>query len=188
MSAEPNMSTSTDWYCTKNRVAHFVGRESNVGEVSDYVMDSAYKWVNGELQREDIDPFKPELIPKLKADADLEMAMVWYACDLMTTVISGNQHHGRILPDGIIASQSFAQGDISMTYHKAEPTEHYEEMTTPDFHMRAQRAMRRFFNKLTDEFKRTKKSVMAIKNRLHGNEADYANRLYTRTQGFRGYY
>lgn len=186
--SEPNMSTSSDWYCTKNRVAHLIGRESNIAEISDYTMDIAYKWVNGELQKEGISPRKSDVIPKLKADSDVEMAMAWYACDVMTTVISGNQHHGRILPDGIIASQSFAQGDISMTYHKAEPTEHYEEMTTPDFYMRAQRAMRRFFNKLDDEFKRAKKSVIAVSNKMKDGEYDFANRMYTRKLGFRGYY
>lgn len=179
--SEPNPSTAADWYCTKNRVAYFVGRETNVAEIGDYVMDSAYKWVNGELTKEEIDPNDTDIIPKLKADTNIEMAMTWSACDIMTTVISGNQHHGRILPDGIVASQSFAQGDVSMTYHKAEPTDHYEEMSTPDFYLRAQRAMKRFFDSLTDEFTRKKKSLISRQNTMMKRaEIDYANRLYAK--------
>ena len=190
MSLEPNMSTSADWYCTKARVAHFTGREAAIGEVSDYIMDTAYKWVKGELTREEIDPTSEAVKTQLKADSNIEMAMTWAACDILTTVISGNQHQGRILPDGIIASQSFAQGDVSTTYHKSEPTEHYEEMTTPDFYLRAQRSMKRFFDSLTDEFTKKKKSLIARRNTLQRGTPDFANRLYTkRVDGrYRRYY
>ena len=83
-----NMSSSTDWYTDKNRVAHFVGADVAAGEVSDYDMDAAYKWVNAQLSRIEIDVTDSTTATNLKANGNITMAQTWYACFYRTTDLS----------------------------------------------------------------------------------------------------
>lgn len=175
------MSTSTDWYCSKERVAHFTGRTAQLAEISDFTMDTAFKWVNSQLAKEEIDASDVDTSAELSTDPNIEQAHMWYACYLMTQVIDTNQHHARDIPDNERASMSLGQGEVSTTYHKADPSEHYAELSTPNYYFNAQRSLRDFLKSLIDPFTRKKKSLIAIKNTLYLEQiTSYAHRLWTR--------
>ncbi len=179
------LSTSDDWYCTKERVAHLLKRQAS--EVDDIDMDIGYKWVNSELKKEKVDPTADAtIIAELQADENLEAAMTNHVCYVMTRVIASHQNPGRIIPDADITSQTFGQGDVTLGYKPAEPTEHYEEYTTPNFYMEAQRYMKAFFDNLTDALNRQKRSLIAVGNTLYKDlSVDYNNRHWQRTLGRR---
>lgn len=175
------LSTKDDWYCSKERVAHFVGRTAQLAEISDFDMDTAFKWVNSQLAKEEIDASDPDIKAALLIDPNIEQAQMWYACYLLTQVIDTNQHHARDIPDNERASMSLGQGEVSTTYHQAKASEHYDELTTPNYYFNAQRAIRDFLKSLIDAFKRKKKSLIAVKNTLYQEQiTNYAHRLWTR--------
>lgn len=181
------MTVTTDWYTDKARVSHFVGLESSSGEVSNYAMDAAYKWVNVQLARKQIDATNETTKTNLMADPNVTMAMTWYACFLITNTIRGNQEPARIRPDGRQTSIALGQGNVSLGFSPNETSEHYEELTTPDFSMLAQRAMRDFFNNIVDNFSQPVQFIMAKSNSFDKYDVnpDYANRLYTRRRLWR---
>lgn len=185
-----NMSSSTDWYTDKNRVAHFVGADVAAGEVSDYDMDAAYKWVNAQLSRIEIDVTDSTTATNLKANGNITMAQTWYACFLITQQ-KGNLNPARMLPDGQITSQALGQGDVSIGYQPNQASTVYEELTTPNFYLNAQRAMRDFTNDMVDKFGQPRKSIM-VKSNAFRNETniDRENELYKRgvRYGHGGYY
>lgn len=179
------MTISGDWYTDTARVSHFVGLDVTAGEISDFVMDAAYKWVNVQLARKQIDANESTMKTQLLTDPNLTMAMTWYACFLVTNTIKANQNPTRILADGLITSQTIGQGDTSHGYKPNEPTEHYQELTTPNFSMLAQRAMRDFFNNMVDGFDQPLGSLMTVSNAFDRTfNPDFANRLYERRRIF----
>lgn len=181
-----NMSLEAEWYTDKGRVAQFVGAESE-SEVSDYSMDAAYKWVNGQLARKRIDATQPTVKTDLDEDPNITMAMTWYVCFLEINTIRGNQEPARIRPDGRQTSIALGQGNVSLGFAPSEISEHYDELTTPDFSMLAQRAMRDFFASQTDKFRQPVQFIMSVSNAYEKYDVnpDYANRLYTRRRIWR---
>lgn len=180
-----NMTAEADWYTDTGRVAHFVGLDVTAGEISNYVMDAAYKWVNVQLARKEIDANNATTKVDLLADPNLTMAMTWYACFLVTNTIKANQNPTRILADGQITSQGLGAGDMNVGYQPPTPSEHYDELTTPNFSMLAQRAMRDFFNNMVDGFEQPIGSLMTVSNAFDREfNPDFANRLYERRRIF----
>ncbi len=182
-----NMSEPTDWYTDKGRVSHFVGLDESAGEVSNYSMDAAYNWVNVQLARRQIDASDAETKTALLTDPNITMAQTWYACFLITNTVKANQEPARMLADGRITSQALGQGNVSIGYSPADPSEHYDELTTPDFHMLSQRSMRDFFANMVDGFGQPLRSIMVIANSFdkYDYNPDFANRLYTRRRYWR---
>lgn len=175
------MTAEADWYTDRGRVAFFTGQDETAGDISDYIMDAAYKWVTVQLASKKIDANNASTKVELMLDPNLTMAMTWYACFLITNTIKANQNPVRILADGRITSQSYGQGDTSIGYSPADPSEHYDELTTGDFSMLAQRAMRDFFKNMVDGFDQPLRTNMSVSNAFRNEyNPDYANRLYQR--------
>lgn len=182
-----NMTEEADWYTDKPRVSHFISVESSAGEVSDYSMDAAYKWVNVQLARRKIDATDATTKTELLADPNITMAQTWYACFLMVSKVKGSQEPARIVPDGRQTSIALGQGNVSLGFAPSEVSEHYKELTTPDYHMLAQRAMSDFFANMVDGFNQPLRSIMVVSNSFDSYDynPDFANRLYTRRRYWR---
>lgn len=185
-----NVSEEADWYCDKGRVAHHAGEDVNVGDVSDYDMDAAYKWVNSQLARLEINTSDPVIHADLQTNDNIIMAQNWYACFILT-MQKGNMNPTRIIPDGQITSQAIGQGDTSIGYKPNEPTDHYQELTRGGFSELAQREIRDFKNNMIDAYGQPKSSIMTTSNAFRAETTSArTSRVYMRNNryGYGRYY